>query len=133
MPTTSWHAAQMCNKSVMGQCLECYATVQAAGRSVPALQSLHLGAEQMQDLMPGRPASKKSSKPKADARPAIVLPPTLDDNEPFVPPLAALKRYTPLPLVVSPLACRGCSQHAGVDYLRVPMLTIVIICFGAGL
>lgn len=59
---------------------------------MPALQSLHLGAEQMQDLMPGKPAAKKSCKAKADARPAIVLPPVLDDDEPFVPPLAALKR-----------------------------------------
>ena len=69
---------------------------QGAGRSVPALQSLHLGAEQMQDLMPGKPASKKSSKAKADARPAVVLPPALDDDEPFVPPLAVLKRCVAL-------------------------------------
>lgn len=60
---------------------------------MPALQSLHLGAEQMQDLMPGKPASKKSSKAKAEARPAVVLPPILDDDEPFVPPAAVLKRY----------------------------------------
>ena len=60
---------------------------------MPALQSLHLGAEQMQDLMPaGKPAAKKSSKAKADVRPAVFLPPELDNDEPFVPPLAALKR-----------------------------------------
>jgi len=71
--------------------------LQAAGRSVPALQSLHLGAEQMQDLMPGKPAAKKSSKAKAEARPAVVLPPVLDDDEPFVPPVAFLKRSVALP------------------------------------
>jgi hypothetical protein len=66
---------------------------QAVGGSVPALQSLHLGAEQMQDLMPaGKPAAKKSSKAKVDVRPAVFLPPELDNDEPFVPPLAALKR-----------------------------------------
>ena len=45
----------------------------------------------MQDLMPSKPAAKRGSKAKADARPAVVLPP--DDDEPFVPPAAILKRY----------------------------------------
>ena len=63
---------------------------QAVGGSVPALQSVHLGAAQMQDLMPSKPAAKRSFKAKADARPAVVLPP--DDDEPFVPPAALLKR-----------------------------------------
>ena len=65
---------------------------QAVGGSVPALQSLHLGAAQMQDLMPGKPAAKRSSKAKADARPTVVLPLVLDSDEPFVPPAAILKR-----------------------------------------
>ena len=63
---------------------------QAVGGSVPALQSVHLGAAQMQDLMPSKPAAKRSFKAKADARPAVVLPP--DNDEPFVPPAAILKR-----------------------------------------
>ncbi len=87
-------AALDLEKAFAGLSGDCDAPVQGAGRSVPALQSLHLGAEQMQDLMPGKPASKKSSKAKAEARPAVVLPPALDNDEPFVPPLAVLKRCT---------------------------------------
>ena len=103
---------------------------------MPALQSLHLGAEQMQDLMPaGKPAAKKSSKAKADVWPAVFLPPELDNDEPFVPPLAAFKRccthHTMLLVSCSHSASSRLLQHGLQPVSRTTSSVPVQLCCSA--